>query len=161
MHAISVKPANMTTAARDEFIAFVLQAGEVNAATLPDLVDRAVALVIMREGASLVGTAAIKTPNVTYPPKVFRKAKVEDQAAAYPFELGWVHVQHAYERQGRGNALVAAAVDAAAGKGLYATTKSEAMRRMLPKLGFTALGTPYVSAEDPGTELTLFVRSSR
>ncbi|MDX3885206.1 MULTISPECIES: GNAT family N-acetyltransferase [Alphaproteobacteria] len=161
MHAISVKPADMTVAARDEFIAFVIQAGEVNAATLPDLVDRAVAIVIMREGASLVGTAAVKTPNVTYPPKVFRKAKVEGQAPAYPFELGWVHVHHAYERQGRGHALVAAAIHAAAGKGLYATTKSEAMRRMLPKLGFTALGTPYVSAEDPSAELTLFVRSSR
>ena len=161
MHASIAKPAVLTGTDKDEFIAFVLQAGEVNSATLPDLVDRAVALVMMWDRASLIGTAAIKVPNITYPPKVFRKAKVEDQVAAYPFELGWVHVHHTYERQGRGSVLVAAAVEAAEGKGLYATTKSDAMRWMLPKHGFAALGESYASVEDPRAELTLFVRPGR
>ena len=159
MRVISVKPTEMTNAEKEEFIAFVMRAGEVNAFTLPGLVDRAAVLVMMREGASLVGTAAIKVPNTTYPPKVFGQARVAGQAARYPVELGWVHVDHAYERQGRGKTLVAAAVKAAANNGIYATTKSVAMERILPKLGFIPVGVPYRSAEHPGAEITLFVRA--
>lgn len=159
MNIAAIRPSDMSSQQKGEYIAFVSEAGEVNAATLPDLVDRAVIIVVMREGSSLVGTAAVKTPNATYQSKVFRKAQVEGQASTYPFELGWVHVDQVYERQGRGRALAAAAINAATGKGLYATTKTDAMKRMLPKLGFMILGAPYASVEDPDAELTLFVRS--
>lgn len=52
----------MTDGERQEFIAFVMEGGQVNALSLPGLVDRAVALVTLHDGQSLIGTAAVKVP---------------------------------------------------------------------------------------------------
>jgi len=148
--------AEMTEHERQEFIAFVLKGGQVNAQTLPGLVDRAVALVTLHDGETLIGTVAVKIPNVGHHHGDFEKAGVKERAAEFPFELGWVHSS----RTGNGRRLIAAAVEAAGDRNVYATTKTDKMIHMLPDYGFTVLGQPFQSAQDPTASLSLYVRLS-
>jgi GNAT superfamily N-acetyltransferase len=154
----ATKPSDMRRVERDDFIAFVRTAGEVDPATLPNLVDRAVVLVTLREGEALIGTAAIKKPNEGYRRQQFSKANVEALTNAYALELGWVHVHPDHRKKGHGHALVAKAVEAAGGEALYATTKNEKMRPLLEANGFSIQGSPYPSVQDPTAKLTLFCR---
>ncbi|RYD65621.1 MAG: hypothetical protein EOP84_31770, partial [Verrucomicrobiaceae bacterium] len=78
--------AEMTDGQRQEFIDFVGKGGQVNQLTLAGLVDRAVALVALRNGNALIGTAAIKVPNVGHHRGDFAKAGVQTRAAEFPFE---------------------------------------------------------------------------
>ncbi|QYK40241.1 MAG: GNAT family N-acetyltransferase [Paracoccaceae bacterium] len=151
-------PEDMTKAERAEFIALVKEAGEVDPKTLPRLVDEAVALVTIYDGETLIGTAALKRPSADYRKKTFKKAGEGAGEAAHPLELGWVHVHNDYECQGHGQRLVQAALDAAKGAGVYATTKNDVMRRMLPKLGFGKAGGDYPSKRKPKEKLSLFTR---
>jgi len=157
----TAKPAEMTSRERAAFIAFVSGAGEVGAATLPALVAQAAALVTLHDGPALVGTAAIKAPSDAHRCGEFRKAKAGGQADAYPLELGWVVVDPAYRRRGHARALVAAAMAAVPGQGVYATTKTGQMRKMLPEHGFAVQGEPYPSVLTPEVALTLFGRPSQ
>lgn len=136
-------------------------AGEVNQGALPALAAQAAALVTLHDGQILAGTAAVKTPYDAHRRDEFRKAKAAERADAYPLELGWVVVHPDYRRSGHARALVATAVEAAAGHGLYATTKTDSMRRMLPEYGFAVQGKPYPSALNPDVALTLFGRSAQ
>ena len=145
----------MTEHERQEFIAFVLKGGQVNAQSLPGLVDRAVALVTLHDGETLIGTAAVKIPNVGHHHGDFEKAGVKERATEFPFELGWVHSS----RSGNGRRLIAAAIEAAGDRNVYATTKTDKMIHMLPDYGFIVLGQSFQSAQDPTANLSLYVRS--
>jgi GNAT superfamily N-acetyltransferase len=148
----------MSSSERDEFIAFVGDAGEVDRATLPELVSSAVALVMLHDGRTLIGTAALKVPFDAHRRREFRKAEVEDRADEFPLELGWVVVHPNYRRQGHAPALVAKAMGAAPDRGVYATTKTKRMRELLPDYGFVVQGKPYSSARNPDASLSLFGR---
>lgn len=150
------KPEDMTKAERAAFIAFVNEAEEVDPDTLPGLVDEAAALVTVHDGDTLIGTAALKRPSEVYRKRTFKKAGEEAAEAAHMLELGWMHVHKDHERQGHGQRLAQAALDAAKGAGVYATTKNDAMRRMLPKLGFGKAGGDYPSTLKPEEKLSLF-----
>lgn len=154
----AAKPSEMTYVEREAFIAFVGAAGEVNLGTLPTLVGRAAALVTLHDGTNLIGTAAIKTPGDAHRRGEFRKAKVEGSADAYPMELGWVVVHPDRRRRGHARTLVAKAVEAVTEHGMYATTKTDAMRAMLPAFGFALQGEPYPSVLSRDVMLTLFGR---
>lgn len=147
----------MTAGERQEFIAFVLKGAQVNEHTLRGLVDRAVALLTLHDGKSLIGTAAVKIPNAGHHHGDFTKAGVKERAAEFPFELGWVHSSRG--GSGNGRKLVAAAVEAAGNRSVYATTKTDQMKHMLPDYGFVVLGQPFRSIRDPNANLSLFVRS--
>lgn len=154
----SGKPAHLSAAEKAAFVAFVASAGEVDPGTLPGLVDRAAALVILLEGDAIVGTAAVKTPFVAHRRGEFEKAAVPQQSAAFPLELGWIVVHPNHRRQGHARTLVVAAVNAASDVGLYATTKTDQMRSILEESGFTVQGEPYRSVLNPTVMLTLFGR---
>lgn len=147
----------MTEEEKKEFIAFVLEGAQVNAHTLPGLVDRAVALVTLCDGQSLIGTAAVKIPNVGHHRGDFAKAGVEERAVEFPLELGWVHSSRT--GNGNGRKLVAAALDAAGNRSVYATTKTDQMKHILPDYGFVVLGQPFRSTQDQDANLSLFGRS--
>lgn len=155
------KPSDMREADRAAFIDFVKEAGEVDPKTLPGLVDQAVALVTIHEGETLIGTAALKRPSADYRKRTFRKAGQEDAEASHPLELGWVHVHQVHERKGHGLRLVEAALEAAKGEGVYATTKNDAMRRMLPKASFVKAGDDYPSTRKPEEMLALYTRTAK
>lgn len=154
----AAKPSELTTKERDEFIAFVMDAGEVSRAMLPGLVARAAVLVTLHHGLTLVGTSALKVPNEAHRRGEFRKARVGECADAYPLELGWVVVHPDYRGRGHAHALVTTAIEAAPRHGLYATTKTDPMRNILPKHGFVVQGKPYSSILNPQDQLTLFGR---
>jgi hypothetical protein len=145
----------MTEAERLEFIGFVLRGGQVRAQSLPGLVARAIALVTLHSGHSLIGTAAIKVPNTGHRDNDFAKALVKDRAAEFSYELGWVHSSS----PGNGRKLIEAALAAAGNRNVYATTKTDKMLHMLPDYGFAAIGQPFKSDRYPDASLTLFVRS--
>ncbi len=153
------KPSDITTVTRSAFIDFVRRAGEVNVATLPALVDEAIAIVTIYEGEALIGTAALKRPASDYRSGIFKKAGLEALVAAHPLELGWVHVHSDHEGKGHGYRLVEAALQKAANSGVYATTKNDTMRRMLPKFSFAKVGVDYPSALKPDENLSLFTRA--
>ena len=155
------KPSDMRKEDRAAFIDFVNHAGEVDPNTLPGLVDQAVALVTIHEGETLIGTAALKRPSADYRKRTFRKAGQEDAEAAHPLELGWVHVHQDHERKGHGLRLVEAVLEAAKGEGVYATTKNDAMRRMLPKASFAKAGDDYRSTLKPKEKLSLYTRAAK
>ena len=150
------KPAHLSAADKAAFVAFVASAGEVDPDTLPGLVDRAAALVMLLEGDAIIGTAAIKTPFPAHRQGEFDKAAVPQQAVAFPLELGWIVVDPDHRRQGHARTLVAAAVEAASNSGLYATTKTDQMRPILEENGFIVQGEPYKSVLNPTVMLTLF-----
>ena len=154
----TIRPSELTPSERSEFITFVGNAGEVNLGTLPALVSRAGALITIADGQNLIGTAAIKRPTEDHRRGEFSKAKVVELADAYPFELGWVVVDENHRRCGLGRRLVAEAIASSPGFGVFATTKSDQMRRMLVEFGFAALGQPYRSVLNPEAKLTLFGR---
>lgn len=148
----------MTEGERQEFIDFVLRGDQVNAQSLPGLVDRAVALVTLHDGPTLIGTAAVKIPNRGHHQGDFDKAGVKERASEFPLELGWVHSSQ--PRKGNGRRLLAAAVEASESRNIYATTKTDEMKHMLPDYGFIALGEPFQSTKDPAANLILYVRSA-
>lgn len=159
MELKTTKPSEMRTEDRSAFIDFVREAGEVDPATLPRLVDDAVVLVTMYEGDTLIGTAAVKRPLQGHRSNTFKKANDEKAAAEYPLEIGWVHVHPDYRRKGCGVNLVEAALGHVASGGVYATTKSDAMRSILAALGFNAVGIDYKSTLSPDEMLSLFARA--
>jgi len=151
-------PSELTDEEKAEFVNFVADAGEVALATLPALVESAVALITMHDG-QLIGTAAIKRPYDQHRRDAFAKAGAPELADKFPLEIGWIVVHPNHRKNGNGSALVRAAIDAASSDSVYATTKSDGMKRILSRLGFEKLGDDYPSALDPSVRLALFVRN--
>ena len=137
----------------------VLQGGEVQPAGLAGRVKRAAFLAFAHDSEGLVGVAALKNPNAGYRANVFEKAE-STLAEDHPYELGWVYVVPAARRRGISGLLVRALFERGAA-GVYATsrTRNDAMRRTLEQADFRVVGRPYPSAEHPGEELALFLRS--
>lgn len=149
----------LTADARTQFRAFVEAAGEVNLYTLPDLMVTAVALISLTDDhGNLIGTAAIKRPNENYRRSIFKKAGVGEQADCYAIELGWIHVHPDYRGQGHPKRLMGAAIEVVNSNNVYATTKAAKMHTILPRFGFSPLGSTYVSLEEPDEQLTLYIR---
>ena len=153
-------PSRMSAQEIDSFITFVIAAGEVNPATMPALVAQAMSLITLHHGNRLVGTAAIKRPFAEHHRNEFEKAKVGALAAYYPFELGWIVVDSAFRRQGHGGALVGRAIAQLHDRAIYATTKSDTVRAMLPQFGFKPVGESYPSEREPAASLSLHVREA-
>jgi len=156
--ARAIPPLEMAEAEKKEFIALVSAGGEVLEYGLPERVDQALALVTIRDGDTLVGTAAIKAPALAYRQAHFKKAGVADRAIDYALELGWIVVRDTHRGKGYVRILVETALAAAAGCGVYATTKSAQIRHVLPDYGFMIQGAPYASALEPDAQLTLLAR---
>lgn len=158
---VTASPAELSEEAKADFKAFVIAAGEVNKRTLPQLVEQAVTLVLLYDGDKLIGTAAIKRPYDEHRRGDFAKAKVAARADIYPLELGWIVVHPDYRRQGHASTLISEALGhAGTMHGIYATTKTDRMRALLPEFGFEKQGEPYPSTLKPAESLILFGRPS-
>lgn len=156
----TTKPADMPAKDKAAYIAFVLAAREVNEATLPGLVEDAVALITIHDGETLIGTAAIKHPFAAYRTRTFKKAGEEKQASACPLELGWVHVHEGHRGQKHSRTLMQAAMTYVGDEGIYATTKSDAMRKVLSEFGFARTGEDFPSTLKPAEKLSLYTRAA-
>jgi GNAT superfamily N-acetyltransferase len=154
----AAKPSDMTADERQEFADLVRLGGEVATQGLPERIDRAITLITLRKDEALVGVAAIKAPSDDYRHDQFTKAGVPERANDYPTELGWIVVHEQYRGEGYARMLVETALAAAVDNGVYATTKSESIRHILPDYGFIIQGSGYASELEPDVQLTLLAR---
>ncbi|MGN6819209.1 MAG: GNAT family N-acetyltransferase [Sphingomonas sp.] len=155
----AIHPSAISAEEIKDYMAFVIAGGEINAATMPALVTQAISLITIHQRDKLIGKAEIKVPFAGHQNNEFKKTKVADLAPHYAYELGWVVVDSAFRRKGHARALVGHVVDQLGGRAIYATTKSDAMRAILPDFGFVLLGDDYPSHLDPAVGLSLYGRS--
>lgn len=158
MTIVSGTPSEIALADKAAFIDFVSAGGEVDPVILPGLVEEAEALIMLFDGDTLIGTAAIKTPYLGHRRGEFAKANVAGEADAFPLELGWVVVHADHRKRGHAPDLVRAAVGLMPEQGVYATTKTPRMLAILGECGFEVLGDSYPSVLNPDASLTLMAR---
>lgn len=156
---VAKKPRCFTEVELQDFIAMVRAGGKVGGAVLEKNVRNAECLVFLRQGSCLSGVAALKNPLLSYRKTIKSKSGIAVKASEVPFELGYVFVLPSARGQGFSVELTRAALSAAGGKGVFATscTNNEAMHKTLWKFGFVEAGSPYRSGRG-GHRLQLFVR---
>ncbi|RWA75650.1 MAG: GNAT family N-acetyltransferase [Mesorhizobium sp.] len=142
------------------FVDLVVSEGEVTPNGLAGRARRALGLAMLYDEGVLVGTAAVKNPDVGYRAGVFAKSHSTAIATNYPIELGYVVVAATHRGKKLGWKLVDAALQFANGLAVFATTRSNngAMQRILTARGFATNGSSYPSAEHPNQKIHLFLR---
>src|SRR5450755_3124003 len=110
--SVSVRPIVKRTPAecsQSELAAFAVLAAtgsEVEADDIVSGVKRAVQLFWVSDASGKpCATAALKSPNLSYKNKVFRRAALPDEAARFDVELGYVFVDPAHRQAGYGTRL--------------------------------------------------------
>src|SRR5260370_3227959 len=143
----SKPPSAYTRADLVAFCCLVREGGQVRGPRLEERVSRARKLVLLRDGASVVGTAAIKVPSAGYKEKVFRCAGVPEVENEYSLELGYVVVAETHQGKGLSPDLVDAARQGFASSPLFATSRVEKtrMHRTLRRFSFEQIGNAYES----------------
>jgi GNAT superfamily N-acetyltransferase len=141
------------------FIAFVRAGGEVSIQGLVERIRSAAVLVFARVDGLVIGVAALKQPQASYRRRVSSESGAPLPAAEFPYELGWVYVSP--ESRGKGISLLLSQAIIAASEGacMFATSRTDnvAMHRSLTKVGFVAVGNPFVSGRGKHS-LQVFVR---
>jgi hypothetical protein len=157
-HATVKAPKSCTALELDDFVALVLTGREVEPAGLPKRVGKAHSLAFLRLDGCLVGVAGLKFPSANHRSEVSSGAGVTVAENNLPLELGWVFVLPS-ARGGKSYPLCAPLIAVAAGKGIFATSRSEnkPMHTTLAKLGFSRSGGEWPSGQSPDN-LRLFVK---
>jgi GNAT superfamily N-acetyltransferase len=139
---VARKPRFFSEIELQDFIAMVRAGGEVGDVVLERNVREAECLVFLRRGRCLVGVAALKNPLSSYRTTIKLKSGVAVKPSEFPFELGYVFVLPSARRQGCSVELTRAALSAAGGKGVFATSRTinDGMQATLRKFGFTRTG---------------------
>jgi predicted GNAT family N-acyltransferase len=142
---------------REEFRRLVKEGGEVPDVILRRNIQRAKRLVFMRNSEALIGTAALKIPELSYRERVGRKSGVEIPESRFPFELGYVVVAPSEREKGHSRTLVEAALNSTMTAAIYATSRVDNiwMHRTLEKFEFGKAGAPYTVDDH---RLQLFLR---
>ncbi|QNK01371.1 GNAT family N-acetyltransferase [Dyella telluris] len=142
---------------RRSFVECILEGGEVNPATLTQLLDRAHRVAFAKDGGVVQGVAGLKNPNVGYRNQTFKKAGVPDMAEKFARELGWVYIKPQARRRGISRDLVKKLLEHAQGA-VYATSAdvNQGMHRVLRLFDFVPVGTAYAS-RDGARAIQLFV----
>jgi GNAT superfamily N-acetyltransferase len=159
MTAISARsPTECSAADIAAFKQLVKEGGEVDPATLPALIDRALVLVTAHLQGQLVGVGAIKRPYDGHRARVFEKAKSLLDPTEFEFEFGWFYVRPAARGNGLASKLVQALMPALAGLAAYSTSRTNNVRMhaSLLRAGFVPEGAPYRSNLND-QEIQLFI----
>jgi len=115
-HTVTAKaPQDFAEPDIHDFLAMVRSGGEVGEAALENNIRNAKCLAVARQGSCLVGVAALKNPLATYRSRIQTKTGVAVDKQDFPFELGYIFVVPSARRQGIGDELCRAALDAADG----------------------------------------------
>lgn len=157
---VSAQPPDFFSEAElQDFIAFVRAGGEVGDSVLENNVRNAKCLVFLRQGDCLSGVAALKNPLLSYRKKIEKRSGKKIEVSEYPFELGYVFVLPSARRNGFSVELTNAALAAAEGKGVFATTRTnnDGMQATFQKFGFVKGGSAYASGKGEH-QLQLFLR---
>jgi predicted GNAT family N-acyltransferase len=156
---ITREPENCDEKEFGDFVSLVMAGGEVAPRGLEARVRRARQLIFFYTGQCLSAVAALKQPRDAYRKSVNRGAHIELDKKTYPFELGWVFVMPSARGRKYSIDLTRAAIEAAAGKGIFATSRvgNHAMHAALKACGFLAIGEAYSSSRGV-YKLQVFVR---
>jgi predicted GNAT family N-acyltransferase len=130
------RPADFAAQERSEFAVLVKSEGEVIEEGLDGRISEAEVLVFLRSANALIGIAALKNPRATYRQRVARKAQIPLGDKEYPLELGWVVVDESMRRQGHSRTLTECAMRQLSDRGVFATSRKEAMYRTLKRFQF-------------------------
>jgi GNAT superfamily N-acetyltransferase len=122
---VARSPNAFTEDERQDLMAMVRAGGVVGDAVLEENVRNAKCLVIAGRAACLVGVAALKILQASHRQYVKARAGAPVEAKDFPFELGYVFVLPSARRKGLGLTLCRAALDPAAGRGVFATARTE------------------------------------
>lgn len=154
-----VSPGEATLDERAAFESLVLRGAEVNAATLPGLVDRALCLAFVGLPGQLVGVGAMKQPYDSHRADVFTWAQSGLDPSAFRYELGWIFVLDAARGSGLASTIVESLVAELRGAKSYATSRVDnaRMHSALRRFGYSEKGQPYPSRQSQ-EHIQLFVR---
>lgn len=154
------EPSNCNANELADFKALVLAGGEVAAQGIEDRIRTASRLVFLSVGCCLRGIAALKRPLQNYRKEVSVKSGIPLSEEEYPFELGWVFVMPSARGRRFSLDLTRAALAAADGRGIFATSRTDniGMHATLARCRFLPVGRPYPSARGK-YQLQLFIRN--
>lgn len=152
-------PGDLRETELQDFIALVRAGGEVGGNVLEHNVRNAATLLTVRQGACLVGVAALKNPIWSYRKTITAKSGIEITARDFPFELGYIFVLPSARKKGIATKLCQVAVGARGSVGIFATTRvdNESMTNILRAVGFEQRGRFYTSRRG-NFRLQLFLR---
>ncbi|TPG56584.1 GNAT family N-acetyltransferase [Sphingomonas glacialis] len=138
-------PEDFSDAERERFFDLVVAGGEVGGAVLATNIAEARILVMLIDAGIVCGIAALKRPRSSYRDKTSAKSETNLDAAAFPYELGYVYVLPSHQGKGYSHRLIAAALDHSDGVGVFATVRMDngRMRATFEKAGFVAAGKTY------------------
>lgn len=141
----AAQPADFNDTERAHFFELVVEGGEVGGAVLAGNIAAARALVVLIDGDTICGIAALKRPRASYREKTAAKSRLDLDATSLPYELGYVYVQPDYQGQGQSHRLIAAALEHTDGAAVFATVRTDngRMRSAFEKAGFVSTGNLY------------------
>ena len=141
------------------FRTLVLDGGEVDPITLPDLVRRARALAFLQSPQLVVGVGGIKRPYEAHRNSVFSQAKTNSDPTMFEFELGWIYLRPIARNQHQVSPLIRGLLVGLDGAPVYATARVNniPMHTSLKNCGFTPDGSPYPSKQNE-PDIQLFLR---
>lgn len=158
-YSVAVKsPKDFSSDEIDQVVDLIAAGGEVADGVLSH-VRRALWLGTVAYEGKTVGTAAIKTPLLSYRQKAFAKAKSDMVPEEFEHELGWIFLQPDHRKKGQMTRLLKQLLPLLEGKPMFATTRvsNEIMQEVLIQWKFEGQGEPYPSKQRPGEMLRLFV----
>lgn len=148
--SVARKPLSQTAI---EICAEILKEGAaVDVGSAKRGLERAKKIVLAKNGRKIIALAALKA----FRPQYAAKIALQSSATIEPntIELGYVAVRQAYRSKGLGRDLIQVLLEGE-GYPLFATTASEAMKKLLSEQGFTKSGIPW---DGQAGRLTLWKR---
>lgn len=139
----------------NEFYKLIELGGQVSLHGLKNRIIASDFLAFCKEDGKTVGVASMKNPNLGYKSSVFEKAGKESDATSYTYEIGYAFTSPDYRGKKINQKLMQLLIEQVEGENLYATTKTDSMRHILSKLGFSKHGKDYPN--DKSEMLSLFV----
>ena len=104
---VTAHPSAFTVKDRDDFFHMLQRSATVTGTGLRGRIDRAMRLAFARcPGGSLLGIAALKTPDASYRARIRVASEVDLNTRDFPYERGWLFVEPSMRGQGIGMALI-------------------------------------------------------
>ncbi|WP_299786707.1 hypothetical protein [Ramlibacter sp.] len=157
-HVVARSPTEFGDREIDDFVAFVLAAGEVSPVGLRDRVMRAHTVAFLRRDECLLGVAGLKRPEPSYRARVAKSAGLSLPREEFEFELGWIFILPSARGTKLSFPLCEPVIQAAGDAGIFATSRASntGMHVTLKKLGFSRKGAEWPSKQ-VDENLQLFV----
>lgn len=142
-----------------QIVDLILSGNEVGSNQVISNIKNAAIIVTIKDDTELKGIATLKNPLSTYRKHISDKSGFDVSLTKFPYELGYIVIIPSARGTGLSRILVDAAVNAANGKGIFATARTNNTRMIstLQKFGFKPVGNSYLG-RDGVNKIQIFVR---